>query len=180
VAIINEEGVTLPEREIGEVTVRGPSVARGYFRDPEATAATWRDGWLRTGDLGYLAGGELYICGRSKEMIIIRGANYYPQDIELAARDLSGVKRGNVVAFAVNDGLEERLVILAEADAREGETLRQAIASRIREATGLDVHRVALVPVGTLLRTTSGKLQRRKMKQLYEQGGLQELSTTQS
>jgi fatty-acyl-CoA synthase len=178
VAIINEEGMALPEREIGEVIVRGPSVARGYFRNSEATAATWRDGWLRTGDLGYLAGGELYICGRSKELIIIRGANYYPQDIELAARDLPGIKRGNVAAFGVNDGREERLVILAEADAREGETLRQAIASRIREATGVDVHRVALVPAGALLRTTSGKLQRRKMKQLYEQGGLPELPTT--
>ena len=124
--------------------------------------------------MGYLAGGELYICGRSKELIIIRGANYYPQDIELAVRDLPGVKRGNAVAFSVNEGREERLVILAESDAREGENLRHAIASRIREEAGLDPHRVVLVPAGTLLRTTSGKLQRRKMKQLYEQGEIQE------
>ncbi|HKE03691.1 MAG TPA: fatty acyl-AMP ligase [Blastocatellia bacterium] len=175
VAIVDEEGRTLPEREIGEVIIRGPSVTRGYFGNPEATASTWRDGWLFTGDLGYLAGGELFICGRSKELIIIRGANYYPQDIELAARDLPGVKRGSVAAFVVNEGREERLVILAEADAREGEALRRAIATRIREAIGLDVHRVALVTVGTLLRTTSGKLQRRKMKQLYERGEIPEL-----
>jgi len=175
VAIVDEDGLALPEREIGEVIIRGPSVTRGYFGNAEATASTWQDGWLYTGDLGYLAGGELFICGRSKELIIIRGANYYPQDIELAARDLPGVKRGNVAAFGVNDGREERLVILAEADAREGEALRRAIATRIREAIGLEVHRVSLVPVGTLLRTTSGKLQRRKMKQLYEQGEIPEL-----
>jgi fatty-acyl-CoA synthase len=179
VAIVDEEGMRLPEREIGEVIVQGPSVTKGYFRNPEATAATWQDGWLFTGDLGYLAGGELFICGRSKELIIIRGANYYPQDIELTARDLSGIKRGNVAAFSVNEGGEERLVILAEADPREGEGLRRAIATRIREATGLDVHRVALVPAGTLLRTTSGKLQRRKMKRLYEQRELPELPLEQ-
>jgi fatty-acyl-CoA synthase len=175
VAIVNEDGLLLPEREIGEVIVQGPSVTKGYFRNPEATAAAWQDGWLFTGDLGYLADGELFICGRSKELIIIRGANYYPQDIELTARDLPGIKRGNVAAFSVNEGGAERLVILAEADPREGEGLRRAIATRIREATGLDVHRVALVPAGTLLRTTSGKLQRRKMKQLYEQRELPEL-----
>lgn len=172
VAIVNDDWMTLPEREVGEIVVKGPSVAKGYFRNPEATAATWRDGWLRTGDLGYLADGELFVCGRSKELIIIRGANYYPQDIELTVRDLPGVKRGNVAAFSVNEGAEERLVILAEADPREGDALRQAIATRIREATGLDVYQIALVPAGTLLRTTSGKLQRRKMKQLYEQGEL--------
>lgn len=179
VAIVNEEGKTLPEREIGEILVQGPSVTKGYFENPEATAATWRDGWLRTGDLGYLADGELFVCGRSKELIIIRGANYYPQDIELAVRDLPGVKRGNVVAFSVNEGGEERLVILAEADPREGEALRQAIAVRVRETSGLDVYRVALIPAGALLRTTSGKLQRRKMKDLYERGELQELPAEQ-
>ncbi len=176
VAIVDEEGAPLPEREIGEIIVRGPSVTRGYFKNPEATAATWRNGWLRTGDLGYLADGELFICGRSKELIIIRGANYFPQDIELLARDLPGVKRGNVAAFSVNEGGEERLVVLAEADAREGETLRRAIAARIREEIGLDVHWVALVPAGTLLRTTSGKPQRSKMKRLYEQGEIREIT----
>jgi fatty-acyl-CoA synthase len=175
VAIVNEEGRALPEREVGEILVKGPSVAKGYFQNPEATTAAWQDGWLRTGDLGYLADGELFVCGRSKELIIIRGANYYPQDIELTVRDLPGVKRGNVAAFSVNEGGEERLVILAEAGrefsiAREEQALRRAIATRIQEATGLEVHRVVLVPAGTLLRTTSGKLQRRKMKQLYEQG----------
>lgn len=172
VAIVNEDGMLLPEREIGEIIVQGPSVTKGYFKNPEATAATWQDGWLFTGDLGYLADGELFICGRSKELIIIRGANYYPQDIELTVRDLPGIKRGNVAAFGVNHSGEERLVIIAEADAREGDALRRAIATRIQEAVGLEVHRVALVPAGALMRTTSGKPQRRRMKQLYEQGEL--------
>ncbi|MDX2041874.1 MAG: AMP-dependent synthetase, partial [Acidobacteriota bacterium] len=129
-----------------------------------------------TGDLGYLADGELFVCGRSKELIIIRGANYYPQDIEWALRDVPGIKRGNVVAFSIQDGTDERLVIVAEADSREdAEILRQTIRVKIMEAVGLEVFRVVLAPGGTLQRTTSGKLQRRKMKQLFEQGEIAEL-----
>lgn len=174
VAIASEAGEILPEREIGEIVVKGPSVTSGFFRNAEATAAAWQDGWLHTGDLGYLADGALFICGRSRELIIIRGANYFPQDIELIVRELPGVKRGNVVAFGVQESNEERLVIVAEADAREGEALRLNIARRVQETIGLEVYRVVLVPAGTLLRTTSGKLQRRRMKQLYEQGELTE------
>lgn len=179
-AIVNEYGEPRPDREVGEIVFCGPSVTQGYFQNPDATAATWRDGWLHTGDLGYLADGELFVCGRSKELIIIRGANYYPQDIEWAVRDVPGIKRGNVVAFSItvniNDVTDERLVIIAEADAREdAEALRQAIRVKIMESVGLEIFRVALVPGGTLQRTTSGKLQRRKMKQLFEQGELAEL-----
>ncbi|MBS1791080.1 MAG: fatty acyl-AMP ligase [Acidobacteria bacterium] len=174
-AIVNEDGELLPEREVGEIVFRGPSVTRGYFQNPEATAATWRDEWLHTGDLGYLADGELFVCGRVKELIIIRGANYYPQDIEWAVRDLPGIKRGNVVAFGVHENGNERLVILAESDARDLEQLRQAIRVKILESVGLETHRIVLVPSGTLTRTTSGKLQRRKMKQRFEQGEIAEL-----
>jgi fatty-acyl-CoA synthase len=176
-AIFDHQGKPLGEREIGEIVVRGPSVTLGYFRNPGATAETWSDGWLHTGDLGYLAGGELFVCGRSKELIIIRGANYYPQDIEAVIRDLPGIKRGNVVAFGIEGNGEERLVIVAESDGREVEGLKREIATRIQSETGLVVHAVVLVPVGTLLRTTSGKLQRRRMKQLYEQGQLPTLES---
>ncbi|MBL8189754.1 MAG: fatty acyl-AMP ligase [Acidobacteria bacterium] len=174
--IVNEHGEPLPDREVGEIVFRGPSVTQGYFQNPDATAATWRDGWLHTGDLGYLADGELFVCGRSKELIIIRGANYYPQDIEWALRDVPGIKRGNVVAFSIQEGADERLVLIAEADAREdAEALRQAIRVKVLESVGLEVFRVVLAPGGTLQRTTSGKLQRRKMKQLFEQGEIAEL-----
>lgn len=174
-AIFDEERAILPEREVGEIVFKGPSVTHGYFQNPEATADAWRDGWLYTGDLGYLADGELFVCGRSKELIIVRGANYYPQDIEWSIRELPGIKRGNVVAFSVNEGGDERLVIIAESDARDVEALRQAIRVRILETVGLEAFRVVLSPVGTLMRTTSGKLQRRKMKQLFEQGEIVEL-----
>ena len=171
-AIVDQDGKQLAEREVGEIVVRGPSVTSGYFRNPQATAASWSDGWLHTGDLGYLADGQLFVCGRSKELIIIRGANYYPQDIEAIVRDLPGIKRGNVVAFGIDEAGEERLVIVAESDGREGDNLRKEIAIRIQTETGLTVHSVVLVPVGTLQRTTSGKIQRRRMKQLYEEGQL--------
>ena len=173
--IVDENGRILPEREIGEIVFKGPSVTRGYYQNPEATSESWKDGWLYTGDLGFLADGELFICGRSKELIIIRGANYYPQDLEWIVRDLPGVKRGNVAAFSVNEGGDELLVMIAEADLREAADLRQTIATRILESVGLEVHRVVLVPAGTLIRTTSGKLQRRKMRQLYQQGEIEEL-----
>jgi fatty-acyl-CoA synthase len=174
--ICNEQGNALHERGVGEIVVRGPSVARGYFQNPDATAQAWKDGWFHTGDLGYLADGELFVCGRSKELIIVRGANYYPQDIEWLVRDLPGIKRGNVVAFSVDAGGEERLVIVAEADSGDAESTRKAIATKIQESTGLDVYKVMMVSVGTLTRTTSGKLQRNRIKQLFEQGQLQELT----
>ncbi|MFN8002166.1 MAG: fatty acyl-AMP ligase [Acidobacteriota bacterium] len=174
--IVSESGESLPERHVGEIVFSGPSVTQGYFQNPEASAAAWRAGRLHTGDMGYLAGGELYVCGRSKELIIIRGANYYPQDIEWAVRDVPGIKRGNVVAFSVQEGMDERLVMVVEAEPREdAESLRQAIRVKIMETIGLEVYRVVLAPGGTLQRTTSGKLQRRKMKQLFEQGEIAEL-----
>ncbi|MGH9369751.1 MAG: AMP-binding protein, partial [Thermoanaerobaculia bacterium] len=95
-AIRSASGETLPDRRVGEITARGPSIARGYWEAEAANTQTFRGGWLHTGDLGYTAGGNLFVCGRTKEVIIVRGANFYPQDIEWALRDLPGIKRGNV------------------------------------------------------------------------------------
>ncbi|HVF56841.1 MAG TPA: fatty acyl-AMP ligase [Pyrinomonadaceae bacterium] len=173
-SVVGEDGASLPERRVGEIIIRGPSVARGYFNSAEATAATWKSGWLHTGDLGYIADGELFVCGRVKDLIIVRGANFYPHDIEGAVRDLAGIRRGNVVAFGVSDEGEEKLVVVAEADFRDAATLRQSIAARIYETAGIDVHRIVLVPAGTLPKTSSGKPQRRKTRQLYETRQLSE------
>ncbi|MBK9314670.1 MAG: fatty acyl-AMP ligase [Acidobacteria bacterium] len=172
VRIVDDQGNILNDGEVGEIAVKGPSVAAGYFNNPEATASAWRDGWLHTGDRGFIDAGELFVCGRNKELIIIRGANYYPQDIEWQVRDLPGVKRGNVCAFSIEDNDEERLIVLVEADPRECEGLEKTVATAIQEAMGIEVHRVMLLPAGALLRTTSGKLQRNRMKQLYETGQL--------
>lgn len=173
-SIVDTDGNEVGEREVGEVLTRGPSVTAGYFENPEASAEAWRDGWLHTGDLGYRAEGNLYICGRIKDLIIIRGANHYPQDIEWAISDMEGVRRGNVVAFSsMRDGTEE-LVVAAEAHSSDAARLRDEIAKRITTEFGLATGHVAVVPVATLPKTSSGKAQRRKTKALFEAGDLPE------
>ncbi|MCB9707745.1 MAG: fatty acyl-AMP ligase [Myxococcales bacterium] len=170
--IWDDAGTPLKERMVGEIVVRGPSVTQGYYNNAEATQAAWRDGWLLTGDLGYLADGELYICGRSKDLIIINGANHYPQDLEWLVDTLPGVRRNNVVAFSsIVDG-EEKLVLIAEGASGDAQSLRSTIASTITQSTGLAVHEVGVVPAGSLPKTSSGKVQRRKTKQLYEERAL--------
>jgi fatty-acyl-CoA synthase len=170
--IVDERGEPRGERRVGEIVVRGPSVTPGYFRDEEATAAAIRDGWLHTGDLGYTADGNVYICGRIKDLIIINGANHYPQDLEWAVGELEGVRRGNVCAFSVLRDGTEQLVILAEANRADAERLRREIAATVYADFGLQVADVAISPVGTLPKTSSGKHQRRKTKLLYERGEL--------
>ncbi|HEX3344732.1 MAG TPA: fatty acyl-AMP ligase, partial [Polyangiaceae bacterium] len=118
VAIVDEAGARLGERQIGQIVTRGPSVTKGYFQEPELTAETLKPlpddpgghPWLHTGDLGYRVGDRLFICGRLKDIIIIRGRNYYPSDIEWSVSELPGVRRGNVVAFGVDVDGEEQLV----------------------------------------------------------------------
>jgi fatty-acyl-CoA synthase len=174
VAIVDEHGARLPERRVGEIITRGASVTAGYFENADATASTYKDGWLHTGDLGYVAGGNLYVCGRIKDLIIIRGANYYPQDIEWAVAEVPGVRRDNVVAFSTIRGETEVLVIAAEGNSGDAAELRNAIAARVGEACGVQPSHVAVVRVGSLPKTSSGKIQRLRTKQLHEQGLLEE------
>ena len=176
-AIVDESGKRLGERQIGHILTRGPSVTSGYFEEPELTAAAWKGGpdgeiWLHTGDLGYLAEGSLYICGRSKDIIIIRGRNFYPTDIEWVVSELPGVRRGNVVAFGVEVEGEEQLVICAEAFQSDAVGLTDQITQAIAAQVGLSVHKVEIVPQGSLPRTSSGKPQRRKTKQMFLDGTL--------
>ncbi len=175
VRIVDERGEALPERRVGEILVRGPSVTDGYFEAPEATAAIFRDGWLHTGDLGYFAEGHLFVCGRTKDLVVVRGANYHPQDLEWLAAEVEGVRRGNVAAFSILRDGEERLVILAEGRRADAPRLREAIAQRLQEALGVRPDRVEVVPVGTLPHTSSGKIQRGLARRWLLEGTLEVL-----
>ena len=174
IKIVDERGASLPERRVGEIMTRGPSVTHGYYQNPAATAETWDDDWLHTGDLGYIADGNLYVCGRLKDLIIIRGANYYPQDLEWSVAELPGVRRDNVVAFSVQRNGEETLIIAAEGNSADAASLRKSIASKISETAGVTVGHVAVVRVGSLPKTSSGKVQRRRTKALFETAELEE------
>ncbi len=170
VRIVDQEGAQVGEREVGELIVRGPSITNGYFKNETATREAWREGFLHTGDLAYRAEGNIYICGRVKDLIIINGANHYPQDIEWVVGDLEGVRRGNVVAFSVMRDNIEKLVIVAESNRGDAERLRKEIAQTVATRFGLQTETVGMVPVGTLPKTSSGKAQRRKSRQLFEDG----------
>ena len=174
--ITDEQGAACAERQVGEIWFRGPSVMRGYFNNPQATQqALTPDGWLRTGDLGYMADGQLHVTGRSKETIIKRGRNYWPQDFEAACIDVPGVRPGRAVAIGLpnyHSGTED-LVLVAEVQRAElvGNPLLQERISRAIDAhTGLRPDRVELIAPGLLPKTTSGKLQRGKVRAAYEAG----------
>ncbi len=174
IQIADEHGRSLPERAIGEIRLAGPSVTPGYYRDEGLTARTIRDGWLHTGDLGYVSNGELFVCGRMKDIIIINGRKYHPQDLEWGIGDLAGVRRGRVVAFGtMARGQADRAVIVVEPSGTvPGDVLTDSIRRRIVDLCGLLVDDVVLVPRGTVARTTSGKVRRAATKLRYERGDL--------
>ena len=162
-------GAELGEREIGEICVRGPSLMDGYVG--ERAPDPFEDGWLRTGDMGYLADGLLYVTGRIKDMIIVMGHNYYPEDFEWAASRLEGVRAGRCVAFGVED--DEQVVLLVEPSAgADGEELASAVRSAVSDSVGVAPGRVLVLPPGSVEKTTSGKLRRSTMKSAYVRGEL--------
>jgi fatty-acyl-CoA synthase len=175
ISIQDENGNLLPERAVGEICFRGPSVCAGYFRNEEATRAAGMGkpgAWLRTGDLGYLVNGEIYVSGRLKDILIVNGRNYYPQSIEWAVEELPGVRKGTAVAFSRPGKASEEVVVALETREPDQEKLRAAVVAKVNDELQLAVADVALIPPGTLPKTSSGKLQRRKTREQYLAGTL--------
>lgn len=170
VAAFDASGRRLPDRVTGELWVKGPSVAQGYYEDPEATEKTFGGGWLRTGDYGYLVNGNIYITGRKKDLIIINGRNYDPQRIEWLVDELPEVRKGSTVAFSRPGEQSEELVIVVESRAQDPEALRELIRTKVTEQMQLVAADVVLCPVGSLPKTSSGKLQRAKTRAQYLAG----------
>ena len=158
----------LPERHVGELLLRGTSVTPGYYKREAATQALFHDDWLCTGDLAYMLDGQLILCGRIKDVIIVGGRNVFPEDIERAVGGLEGVRAGNVIAFGM-EGYKgkESVVVVAEVRADDLEAVRHEIHQRTLDVCGLPPRDVMLVRPGTLPKTSSGKLQRAKCKEHY-------------
>jgi fatty-acyl-CoA synthase len=166
--IRDEYGNVLGDREIGRVFVRGPSVMREYYRDPEATAAALSpDGWLDTGDMGYVLKGSLYIVGRFKDMMIINGRNHWPQDIEWAVEQIPGVRTGDTAAISIpGSDAEEVPLVLVQCRLRDEEerlALRRQIKDTVQQFLGINCE-VMLVSPRALPKTSSGKLSRSKAR----------------
>jgi fatty-acyl-CoA synthase len=173
IVVVGPDDEELPERRVGEVVFRGPSVAKGYFDDAEKTAETFSELGLHTGDLGYIADGELYVTGRKKDLIILNGRNYDPQSIEWVVQEVDGVRKGNVVAFSVPGERTEELVVVAEVKGEvDNPALVDAIGAAVRDELMIAPADVALVPRGALPKTSSGKLQRAKTRADYLDGTL--------
>ncbi len=175
--LVGEDGAEVPERTEGTVEFRGPSATAGYYRNPGATGPLFHGQWLDTGDRGYMAGGELYVTGRVKDIIIRRGQHIYPEEIERAVGEVEGVRKGCVVAFGTREPAtaSEKLVVLAET--RSGDpTLRAQLTARINQCVvdslGEPPEEILLAPPHTVLKTSSGKLRRAATRTAYEDGSL--------
>jgi 1-acyl-sn-glycerol-3-phosphate acyltransferase len=170
-------GREMPERRVGRIQFQGPSATSGYYRNPEASRHLHDDAWLDTGDLGYIARGDLYVTGRSKDVVIRGGRNLYPHDVEQALGDIPGIRRGCVAMFGCVDpgNGTERVVVVAET--RETETgakaaLRRTCIDAATSLLGMPPDDVVLAPPQTVLKTSSGKIRRAAVRELYESGSI--------
>jgi len=161
-------GQAMRDREVGEVELRGSSITPGYYGNAKATAVAKRGEWFRTGDLGYVVDGELVVCGRLKDVIIVGGRNVFPEDVERAAETVEGVRAGNVIAFGTEGRRgREAVVVVAETKLDSITAIRDAVAARVTDAVGVPPEDVVLVRPGTLPKTSSGKPQRSLCRQRY-------------
>jgi 1-acyl-sn-glycerol-3-phosphate acyltransferase len=173
VRIVGTGDAELPDRREGQIEFRGPSATSGYYRNAGETRQLLHNGWLRTGDLGYLAGRELFVTGRARDMIIRAGRHFYPQEIEECVSGVEGIRKGCVAVFGVRDvrAQTERLVVVAETretdDARR-RRITSAVRSKTVEICGAPPEEVLLVPPHTVLKTSSGKIRRSAVRDLYE------------
>jgi 1-acyl-sn-glycerol-3-phosphate acyltransferase len=177
VRVVDATGLDVPARREGRIEFRGPSVTAGYHRNLELTRTAMRAGWMDSGDLGYLADGELFVTGRRKDIIIKAGRNLYPQEIEDLVGGVPGVRRGCVAAFGVPDPElgTERLVVVAETRARDAdarERMRAEVVDRVVAALGLPPDTVEIAPPGAVLKTSSGKIRRSATRDAYVRGTL--------
>jgi len=162
------------DREVGELQITGTSLTSGYYKNPDATNELIVDGWLHTGDLAYTIDGDMVMCGRIKDVIIIGGRNIYPQDIEKVVGDIEGTRAGNVISFG-HDGRagKQQIVVVVETkldDPAQLEALEGRIKSQITAEIGVPAQHVVLVPAGTIPKTSSGKLQRSACKASFLAG----------
>jgi acyl-CoA synthetase (AMP-forming)/AMP-acid ligase II len=176
VAIFDDLEQPVVEGGVGRIWVKGPSITKGYWESPELTANMIHGDWLDTGDLGFFYEGELYIAGRAKDLIIIRGRNYAPQEMEELLLDVEGVRKGCVAAVStLIEGEGEQLIMLAEKDPRSKrpeEEVRAEISHRILKGLSLKPRDVELLEPGTLPRTSSGKLRRSEALRQFLAGEL--------
>jgi fatty-acyl-CoA synthase len=165
VRIVDEStGEPAGERRVGHIEIRGPSVVDHHHGDPAPPAGSW----IRTGDLGYFADGELIVCGRATEMFFAAGRNVFPQDVEAAAAEVPGVRLGGVAAFGLPGEHGDRLVVAVESRGRDPEAVRAEVAAAVRGEVGLTPTDVVTLPFGRLPRTSSGKLRRAETRQRYQ------------
>lgn len=179
IRIVDSAGRELPERRQGRLQFRGPSVTSGYYRNPEKNKALFDGGWVNSGDYAYIAGGEVYITGREKDIVIHAGRNIYPHEIEDAINEIEGVRKGCVAVFgsASPETGTERLIVLAETRETEPDVLervRAEINGVVMALTGGPPDDIVLAPPHCVLKTSSGKIRRTACREMYEKGSVTE------
>ena len=174
IRILDEEGQPLPERQVGEIIIRTNALFSGYHGQPELTAQVMKDDWFYTGDLGYMAGGHLYICGRKKDMIIVAGRNVYPEDLEAIANMVPGIYSDRAVAFGVFDEQlgSERIVMVCDLKRKAGDAekidIERELRRRVHQELDVTLGEVHLVKKGWVVKTINGKIARSANREKYK------------